>query len=593
MSKNSSSKQFKPKSSDRVLSSEKGKSGAGNVDAPRAETDRSKPSKKARSATSSETASLRSNSQIRADGDEDNLASAGKSKSSSKKRPRNSPDSIVEKEVGQLSENENPSDENRDGKIFGQLSENRDGDIFGQLSENPDSRFDSDYPTRINSFDTSLSRERRSASSRRLDKSSLREERDFDRRILSESESSSDDDEDGSSNSSDSVDSDSDSDADSNDTLLPDHVDPADSAFRPTLFRDPEVEISDSDNTQTKQLKTTLRQLREEKAAAERDSRKKRIKKKSQGQQNINLMTTVSAEPLQGLTYRAICNWESSLNSLGANGITSKIIYLISDLDQITITRDLLAYRDENSKAQGWLTTKNQTEWMKWKTNLLIRRLKRIYPESARTFNSESAVARVRACPIKVTSKNGFASVQSYMRNVDKILLEYDEDSLKEEQETLVKAILKRIKDCGNKSAISAWTALSKKEFFTVEELFLELKVILNIAQQHIAKANEWLDDFEPKADNSDSDEKKRKNKKQKRDREQTRDDNPRPTQTPRGGKGPMPPPPKGRENDPQCAKCGTLGHVGANCEMAKKNHPDINKQDGVEWRDSDKGKEA
>jgi len=176
-------------------------------------------------------------------------------------------------------------------------------------------------------------------------------------------------------------------------------------------------------------------------------------------------------------------------NPLGANGIASKVSYLISDLDQKTITRDLLAYRDEKGRSKKWLTLADPDEWLHWKTKLLIQRLKSIYPESARTFNSESAVARVRALPIKFTSHNGFASVQAYMRNVDKVLMEYDENSLKPEQTTFVKTILKRIKDCGNRSAIAAWTTLSKKVFASVEELFLELKVILNIAQQHIAKA--------------------------------------------------------------------------------------------------------
>ncbi|MDR3539362.1 MAG: hypothetical protein P4L69_00100 [Desulfosporosinus sp.] len=311
------------------------------------------------------------------------------------------------------------------------------------------------------------------------------------------------------------------------------------------------------------------------------------------------MVTSIAAEHLSGLTHKAITHWGTTLATLGANGLkVEKIIYLIGELDQKEITRDFLAYRNEDGSGQKWLSPSEPEAWKTWKTAELLQRLKRVYPESARTYNSESVVARVRDKPLTFKSRNNFASVAKYMRSIDSILLEYEEAGLDEEQSTLVKTILKRIKDCGTKSATNAWTALTKSKHSTVEELFLALRILLNTAQQHIAKAKEFMDDSsDAGAGDSDSDAKIKKRKRNKKSSKDKRDTFNGPAQklfkpTPTGKTGPVPRPP-GSTDSVQCPKCGILGHGGDVCQLAGLNHPDLNHEEGVNWRDSKAGKKA
>ena len=124
MSKKFSNKKTNLKSSDRVLSSEKGKSDAGNVDAPRAETDHSRSPKRSRSATSSETESFpQDSSESLAADEKENSTQVGNSASSGKKRKskpsRKSPDGEVEE--GEEVEKLNPNDENLGWNNFDQF----------------------------------------------------------------------------------------------------------------------------------------------------------------------------------------------------------------------------------------------------------------------------------------------------------------------------------------------------------------------------------------------------------------------------------------------------------------------------------------
>jgi hypothetical protein len=147
---------------------------------------------------------------------------------------------------------------------------------------------------------------------------------------------------------------------------------------------------------------------------------------------NVNITTNLAPERLQGLNYRAIEKWETSLKTLGGNGVSvEKALYLISDLDVTSITRDINAFVTDKGERQAWLKADDREGWKTWPIGKLIQRLKRVYPEHASSVSAASALARVQRVNLTFHSRNNFDSVVKYMRTIDQILMTFDEDSLK------------------------------------------------------------------------------------------------------------------------------------------------------------------
>lgn len=273
---------------------------------------------------------------------------------------------------------------------------------------------------------------------------------------------------------------------------------------------------SDEDTSEVSELKSQNRALEAELAKL-RAVQGNRSYKAS----NVNITANLAPERLQGLSFKAIEKWETSLKTLGGNGISvEKALYLISYLDVAGITRDLNAFVTDKGERQAWLKPDDREGWKTWPVGKLIQRLKRVYPEHSASVSAASALARVQRVKLTFHSRNNFKSVGDYMRSIDQILMTFETDSLKADQPELVKAILRKIKEAGTASARNAWDELTKnnRKIPNVDELFVELKILLNTAQIHMVKGREYDDERqEGKVDCGDGDDDDpRPNKKQK-----------------------------------------------------------------------------
>jgi len=341
-------------------------------------------------------------------------------------------------------------------------------------------------------------------------------------------------------------------------------------------------------------VKKWKRLYREKKREAEELEEQRLLNTKSYNAQhrvkdNLQVVGNLAIECLSGLNYKAVLRWESSLETLHVQGVAvPKVSNLINPLDKLTITRDLLAFVDENGRPQAWLKKEDTGAWESWPAKLLVQRLKRVYPESKRVHMASGVVARIRDKPLVFNSHNNFDSVRTYMREVDAELMKYHDDpSLAEEQDALVKVITKAIKSQTSKSAKATNLALEKMKFTSVSRLFVAIQKHLNIASIHMEKAAEYADDA-PIAPATD--------RPSKRNRDYDKGDD-QPNKTPKltlkppsnGGEGPVPEP---EGSGPQCRKCGVRNHSPKDCKIAASGHPDINTTDN-EWRDSAAGLKA
>lgn len=317
MSSNKNSK--KTKAAERVTSVTKRKSKAGvDGSASTADSDRSTTSRKSRSSTSSKNSdpSHQQTSSDKLVDDEIGSTQVGLVKSSTKKRKKNSSDTEGAEEG--LSD-EDPADNRQQEYESG----------------------DSDSNSRLSGGETTsrhqMSRRGKSRSPK-LGNSSA----------SAPNAKSQPDQGSGSSHWADQKSSASESSDEDGEEHLPEGVDPADSVFRPSKNYAP-LEDSQSDDD------SEVRRLKHERRSSLKQSETLRANKvKSyKRSQNINVVTSIAAEHLSGLTHKAITHWGTTLATLGANGLkVEKIIYLIGELDQKEITRDFLAYRNEDGSVE-------------------------------------------------------------------------------------------------------------------------------------------------------------------------------------------------------------------------------------------------